>query len=251
MAERPREHCGEQDHDEQGDGVLGDHEGSPLRADRTALRRAARAVPGLSRLLGPGAALIAATRSRGMEARGPPFGDQRKEPGGPWSPSSGPSPLSPARAVQVRRRGGVRARAAAGGDRALSRTQAREPGQGRGGGQDQAGAAATRPGRPITASGILAYQRGGQLPVAASAQARTTPMSVAGQAWGRWGMAQMARFRQPGVRGDGVHEHAGGDCGEVEGPGNEGRGGRARPGRYRGRRRPGRRRRGWRLPGRR
>jgi hypothetical protein len=34
--ERPGDRGGEHDEDNQGDGVLGDHEGSPLRADRTA-----------------------------------------------------------------------------------------------------------------------------------------------------------------------------------------------------------------------
>src|SRR5271165_7552289 len=41
------------------------------RAARTALRRAARAAPGFRSAAGARAALIAATRSRGMEARDP------------------------------------------------------------------------------------------------------------------------------------------------------------------------------------
>ena len=43
--ERPRERRGQDDQDGQGDDVLEHHEGSPLRAARTALRRAARAAP--------------------------------------------------------------------------------------------------------------------------------------------------------------------------------------------------------------
>ena len=57
--ERPRERGSEQDYDEQGDGVFGDHRGSPLRAARTALRRAARAAPVFRPAAGARAALIA------------------------------------------------------------------------------------------------------------------------------------------------------------------------------------------------
>ena len=81
--ERPRERGGEQDHHEQGDGVLGDHEGSPLRADRTALRRAARAAPVFRSAAGARAALIRGDAIQGNGGEWPvPFGDQRKEPGG-------------------------------------------------------------------------------------------------------------------------------------------------------------------------
>ena len=69
--ERPGEHRGQDEQDGQGDGVLEHHRGSPFWAARTALRRAVRAAPVFRSTWGARAALIGATRSRGMEARGP------------------------------------------------------------------------------------------------------------------------------------------------------------------------------------
>ena len=69
--ERPRGERGQDEQDGQGDGVLEDHRGSPLRADRTARRRAVRAAPALRSAWGARPALIPATRARGIEARDP------------------------------------------------------------------------------------------------------------------------------------------------------------------------------------
>ena len=128
--ERPR---GERDHDQdedQRDGELDDHRGSPLRAARTALRRAARAAPGCRPTAGARSALIAATGWSGMEARDPCRSVASPGTGRSWSPSSGPARCRPA----GWRVGG----AAAGGDRAFVQDPGAEPGQGGGGGQGQA-----------------------------------------------------------------------------------------------------------------
>src|SRR6266567_2094529 len=69
--ERPRREGRHDEHDGQGDGELDDHRGAPFRAFRTALRRAARAVPGCRPARGAGSALIAATASSGIEAKDP------------------------------------------------------------------------------------------------------------------------------------------------------------------------------------
>ena len=171
--ERPRERCGKQDHDEQGDGVLGDHEGSPLRADRTALRRAARAAPGFRPTAGARAALIAATRSRGMEARGPCRSVTKERNRAVLVAFRGTVPLPrPGRACG-RAAGG----AAAGGDRALLEDPGAEPGQGRGRRQGQAQQPQDQAAEHGERGGRVG-QRGGQLLVAGRAQARTTPMRV-------------------------------------------------------------------------
>src|SRR5580693_3376347 len=69
--ERPGEDGGQDQDDGQRDGVLDDHRGSPFCAARTALRSAVRAAPVFRSAAGARAALIEATRSRGMEASGP------------------------------------------------------------------------------------------------------------------------------------------------------------------------------------
>ena len=124
---------GQDDQDGQGDDVLEDHEGSPLRADRTALRRAARAAPGFRPTDGgQGGADRGDAIQRDGGERPVPFGDQGKEPGRSWSPSAGPSPAR-ARPGPGRWRG-----AAAGGDRAFLEHPGAEPGQGRDRRQGQA-----------------------------------------------------------------------------------------------------------------
>jgi hypothetical protein len=67
--ERPRGERGHDEHDGQGNGELDDHRGSPFRAARTALRRAARAAPGFRSSWGARLALIPATRLSGSWAR--------------------------------------------------------------------------------------------------------------------------------------------------------------------------------------
>ena len=166
--ERPGERGGEDDEDDQGDGVLGDHEGSPLRADRTALRRAVRAAPGFRSAAGARAALMAATRSSGMAARGPCRSVTSERNRAVLVAFRGTVPL-PAGRSGAGRAGG----AAAGGDRAFLQDPGAEPGQGGGRGQGQAQQPQDQPAED--------GQRGGRLVGQAARcwwRVRTTAMRV-------------------------------------------------------------------------
>ena len=244
--ERPRERRGQDDQDGQGDGVLEDHEGSPLRAARTALRRAARAAPGFRPTAGARAALIGATRSSGMEARGPCRSVTRERNRAVLVAFRGTVPPPwPGRAAAD---GGAGSGAAAGGDRAFLEHPGAEPGQGRDRRQGQAQQPQDQAAEDGQRGGRVGGHGGGQLLVAG---ADDRDEGVAGQGVGDRRHGPDGQVPPAGRGRDRVHEHAGGDRGQVQRPGPDARGGRARPGRCPGRRRPARRRRGWLPPGRR
>ena len=205
--ERPREHRGQDDQDGQGDDVLEHHEGSPLRADRTALRRAARAAPGFRPTTGARAALIGATRSSGMEARGPCRSATRERNRPVLVAFRGTvPPPGPGRAPADRRG------AAAGGDRAFLEHPGAEPGQGR----DRRQGQAQQPQDQAAEDGQRGGRVGGQLLVAG---ADDRDEGVAGQGVGDRRHGPDGQV-PPARRGrDRVHEHAGGDRGQVQRPG--------------------------------
>ena len=210
---------GQDQQDGQGDGVLGDHRGSPLRAARTALRRAVRAAP----VFRPacwgqgGADLRDAIKGNGGERAGP-FGDQIKEPGGLGRLPRDRLPAL-ARAGRSRRRGGARG-AAAGGDRAFLEDPGAEPGQGGGGGQGQAQQPQDQPADHGQRGGLLASDGAVQLLVAGQHPgADDADQGVAGQGVGDGGHGPDGQV-PPARRGrDDVHEHAGADRGQVQRPG--------------------------------
>ena len=217
--ERPGEGRGQDEQDGQGDGVREDHRGSPLRADRTALRRAVRAAPVFRSSLGgqvgadPGDAVQGDRGGRAM-----PFGHQIQEPGGLGRlPRVRPPP--PARAGGSGRRGRAGG-AAAGGDRAFLEHPGAEPGQRGGGGQgqaeqpqDQAAEDGQRGGR-VRGQGGAEVLVEGEGPGADDADQGVARQGVGDRRHGPDGQVPPAR----GCR-DRVHEHARGDRGQVQRPG--------------------------------
>ena len=170
--ERPGERGGQDDEDDQGDGVLEHHEGSPLRAARTALRRAARAAPGFRSAAGARAALIAATRSRGMAASGPfrSVTKERKRAVLVAFRGTVPSP----RPAGPQRTAGWGGRRGGRGDRAFLQHPGAEPGQGGGRGQGQAQQPQDQAAEDGQRGGLL----GGRARCRAGGAGRTTPMRV-------------------------------------------------------------------------
>ncbi len=198
---------------------LSDHEGSPLRAARTALRRAARAAPGFRSAAGARAALIAATRSSGMEARGPCRSVTKERNRAVLVAFRGTVP-PPGPAGPGRRQGGAGG-AAAGGDRAFLEHPGAEPGQGRGRRQGQAQQPQDQAAEDGQRGGRVGGQRGGQLLVAGQRPGRHADEGVAGQGVGDRRHGPDGQV-PPARRGrDRVHEHAGGDRGQVQRPGPE------------------------------
>ena len=231
-------------HDGQGDGVLEDHRGSPLRAARTALRRAVRAAPGFRSTWGARSALIPATRVSGIEARDPCRSVTRSRNRAVLVAFRGSLPLPRPGRARSRRRGRAGG-AAAGGDRAFLQHPGAEPGQGGGGGHGQA----QQPQDQAAEDGQRGSRVGGErdLQVLVPGEGPgpdDADQGVAGQGVGDRGHRPDGQVPPAGCGGDRVHEHAGGDRGQVQRRGRGARGGRAGPARCRGRRRPGRRRRG-------
>ena len=223
--ERPRGERGQaqddRQEDGQDDGVPEDHRGSPFWAARTALRRAVRAAPGLRATRGARSALMAATRDRGMEARGPyrSVARSRKRPVLVAFPGTVPLPR-PGRFGA--RRGQARG-APAGGDRAFLEDPGAEPGQGGGRGQHQAQQPQGQAADGGQRCGRLGGQCRGQLAVAGDGPgADDADQGVAGQGVRDRGQGPDGQV-PPARRGrDRVHEHARADGGQVQRPGAQG-----------------------------
>ena len=211
--ERPRGERRHDEHDGQDDGELDDHRGSPLRAARTALRRAVRAAPTFRSSWGARSALIPATRCSGIEASDPCRSVTR----------------SRNRAVLVAFRGcGAGGRpepggAAAGGDRALGEHPGAEPGHGGGGRQGQAQQPQDQAAEDGQRGGRVGGQGGAGVLVAGEGPgADDADEGVAGQGVGDGGQCPDGQVPPARFGGDGVHEHAGGDRGQVQRPGAQG-----------------------------
>ncbi len=144
-----------------------------------------------------------------------PFGDQIQEPGGLGRLPRVPPP-PPARPGGSRRRGRAGG-AAAGGDRAFLEHPGAEPGHGGGGGkgkaqqpQDQAAEDGQR-GRRVGGERDLEVLVAGEGPGPDDADE-----GVAGQGVGDGGHRPDGQVAPAGCGGDRVHEHAGGDRGQVQ-----------------------------------
>ena len=139
-----------------------------------------------------------------------PFGDQIQEAGG----------LGRLPRVRCGDRPELRG-AAAGGDRALLEHPGAEAGQGGGGGQaqqpqEQAAEDDQRVGR-------VGGQGGAEVPAEGKGPgADDADEGVAGPGVGDGGQGPDGQVPPAGFGGDGVHEHAGADCGQVQRPGAEG-----------------------------
>ena len=138
------------------------------------MRRAVRAAPVFRPAAGARAALIAATRSSGMEARGPCRSVTRERNRAVLVAFRGTVPPPVARPGRGRRRGG----AAAGGDRAFLEHPGAEPGQGGGGRQGQAQQPQDQAAEDGQRGGRLGGQRGGQLLLAGERPGADTPIRV-------------------------------------------------------------------------
>ena len=217
--ERPRERGGEQNHDEQGDGVFGDHRGVSVAGGEDGFAEGGAGGAGVQvgRWGQGGADGGDPIKGDGGE-RAVPFGDQIQEPGG-----LGRLPrdrlLALARPGRSRRQGGAGG-AAAGSDRALLEHPGAEPGQGRGRGQGQAQQPQDQPADHGQRGGLLVGQRGGQLLVAGQgpgpddADQGVTRQGISDRGHGPDGQVPPA-----GRGGDRVHEHAGPDRGDIQDPG--------------------------------
>ena len=129
-------------------------------AARTALRRAARAAPGFRSAAGARAALIEATRSRGMEASGPCRSVTKERNRAVLVAFRGTVPLA------GRSGAGAEDGAAAGGDRAFLEYPGAEPGQGGGRGQGQAQQPQDQAAEDRQRGGLVGLRGGGLLLVA-------------------------------------------------------------------------------------
>src|SRR6266566_106625 len=137
-----------------------------------------------------------------------PFGDQIQEPGGLG------------RLPRVRCGGRPELPGpAAGGDRALVEHPGAEPGQGGGGGQGQAEQPQEQAAEDGQRGGRL---RGGVLVAGQGPGADDADQGVAGQGVGGRGHGPDGQIPPAGFGRDGVHEHAGGDRGQVERPSAQG-----------------------------
>ena len=198
--ERPRGEARDDEQDGQEDGELDDHRGPPLRAARTALRRAVRAAPVFRSSWGARSALIPATRLSGIEARDPCRSVTR----------------SRNRAVLVAFLGcGAGAGRRPGATGHSARTQARNPARVEAGARARRSSHRSRP--PRMASGVAASSARCWWRAADDAD-----QGVAGQGVSHRGQGPDGQVVPAGFGGDGVHEHAGGDGGQVERPGAEG-----------------------------